>query len=162
MIVQYISWCSQKQETMALSSCGAEFMTATEVAKQDIWLQGLLEEVTEKTSRKVAIRIDNKSTIAFTKNHVFYGRIKYIRKRYHFIHECIENEQVDVQHILRTEQKADILTKVLGRIKFNEMREFVGIQDVVSGRSSKIFSWRHNTNTNKKHIELKALFIFIH
>ena len=34
-----ITWCSQKQEIVALSSCEAEFMAATEAAKQAIWLQ---------------------------------------------------------------------------------------------------------------------------
>ena len=33
-----ISWCSQKQEIVALSSCESEFMAATEAAKQAIWL----------------------------------------------------------------------------------------------------------------------------
>ena len=30
------------------------------------------------------------------------------------------------------EQRADILTKALGRIKFKEMRELVGVQDIVN------------------------------
>ena len=34
-----ISWCSMKQEIVSLSSCEAEFMAATEAAKQAIWLQ---------------------------------------------------------------------------------------------------------------------------
>ena len=76
------------------------------------------------------IRLDNKSAIALTKNPVFHGRSKHIHKRYHFIRECIENEQVDVQHIPGTEQKADILTKALGRIKFKEMKDLVGVQDL--------------------------------
>lgn len=66
-----ISWCSQKQETVALSSCEAEFVAATEAAKQDIWLQELLEEVTEKLCKRVVIHLDNKSAISLTRNHVF-------------------------------------------------------------------------------------------
>ena len=46
-----ITWCSQKQETVALSSCEAEFMAATEAAKQAIWLQELLEEIKSSRSR---------------------------------------------------------------------------------------------------------------
>ena len=42
----------------------------------------------------------------------------------------IENEQINVQHIPGVDQKADILTKALGRIKFKKMRELVGIQEV--------------------------------
>ena len=125
-----ITWCSEKQETVALSSCEAEFMAATEAAKQAIWLQDLLEEVTGQPRQKIVVRLDNKSAIALTKNPVFHGRSKHIHKRYHFIRECIENEQVDVQHVPGAEQKADILTKALGRIKFKEMKELVGVQDI--------------------------------
>ncbi|GJV57642.1 uncharacterized mitochondrial protein-like protein [Tanacetum coccineum] len=41
-----ITWCSQKQTTVALSSCEAEFMAATAAACQAIWLRELLAEVT--------------------------------------------------------------------------------------------------------------------
>ncbi|CAA7058194.1 unnamed protein product [Microthlaspi erraticum] len=125
-----ITWCSQKQETVALSSCEAEFMAATEAAKQAIWLQELLSEVTGKDCEKVVVRIDNKSAIALTKNPVFHGRSKHIHRRYHFICECVENEQVEVEHVPGDQQKADIFTKALGKIKFKEMRNLIGVQDV--------------------------------
>ncbi|GJS33928.1 uncharacterized mitochondrial protein-like protein [Tanacetum coccineum] len=41
-----ITWCSQKQTTVTLSSCEAEFMAATAAACQAIWLRELLAEVT--------------------------------------------------------------------------------------------------------------------
>ena len=125
-----ISWCSTKQEIVALSSCEAEFMAATEAAKQAIWLQELLSEVLGKACERVVIRVDNKSAIALTRNHVFHDRSKHIHRRFHFIRECVENEQVEVEHVPGNEQKADILTKSLGRIKFKEMRSLIGVQDV--------------------------------
>ena len=78
------------------------------------------------------MRIDNKSAIALTKNPVFHGRSKHIHKRYHFIRECIDNDQVIVEHVAGSIQKADVLTKALGRIKFKEMRELVGVKDILS------------------------------
>ena len=125
-----ITWCTQKQETVALSSCEAEFMAATEGAKQAIWLQELLGEVTGEACKKVRLLIDNKSAIALAKNPVFHGRSKHIHKRYHFIRECVENEQIEVEHVPGEEQKANLLTKALGRIKFKEMRELVGVQEL--------------------------------
>ncbi|XP_010473661.1 PREDICTED: uncharacterized protein LOC104753076 [Camelina sativa] len=98
----------QNQDTVALSSCKAEFMAGTEAARHAIWLQDLLEEVTCVSSEKVTIRVDNKSAIALTKNPVFY----------------------EVEHVLGHEQKADILTNALGRIKFKEMRELIGVKDL--------------------------------
>ena len=125
-----VSWCSQKQEIVAISSCEAEFMAATEAAKQAIWLQELLSEVVGETTKKVIIRVDNKSAIALTKNPVFHGRSKHIHRRFHFIRECVENEQVEVEHVPGNEQRADILTKSLGRLKFKEMRRLIGVLEV--------------------------------
>ena len=126
-----ITWCSQKQETMALCSCEAEFMAGTEVARQAIWLQDLLVEIMGDSGEKVIIRIDNQSAISLTRNPVFHGRSKHIHTRYHFIRECVEKGLIEVQHVPGHEQKADILTKALGRIKFKEMRDLIGVQDVV-------------------------------
>ncbi|KAG7594882.1 Ribonuclease H-like superfamily [Arabidopsis thaliana x Arabidopsis arenosa] len=125
-----ITWCSQKQQVVALSSCEAEFMTATEAAKQAIWLQELLAEVIGASCTRVSIRVDNKSAIALTKNPVFHGRSKHIHRKYHFIRECVENGQIEVEHVPGEEQKADILTKALGRIKFKEMRDLTSVQDL--------------------------------
>ncbi|XP_076935449.1 secreted RxLR effector protein 161-like [Bidens hawaiensis] len=41
-----IAWNTQKQSTVALSSCEAEFMAAALAACQALWLQGLLEDLT--------------------------------------------------------------------------------------------------------------------
>lgn len=122
-----IIWCSQKQEIMVLSSCEAEFMAATEAAKQAIWLQELLSEV---VSKKVTVKIDNKSAIALTKNTVFHCRSNHIHRKFHSIRECVENEHVEVEHIPGNEQRADILIKALGRVRFKEMRSFLGLHIV--------------------------------
>lgn len=127
-----ITWCSQKQDTVALSSCEAEFMAGTEAARQAIWLRDVLSEVTGLPREKVTIKIDNQSAIALTKNPVFHGRSKHIHSRYHFIRECVERELIEVEHVPGTEQKADILTKALGRVKFKEMRSFIGMQEVTT------------------------------
>lgn len=73
--------------------------------------------------------MDNKSAISLTKNPVFHGRSKHIHRRYHFIRECVERGQVDVEHVSGEKQKADILTKGLGKIRFKEMREYIGVQE---------------------------------
>ncbi|GJY42005.1 zinc finger, CCHC-type containing protein [Tanacetum coccineum] len=43
----HITWCTQKQPTVALSSCESEFMAATGAACQALWLKRLLSEITE-------------------------------------------------------------------------------------------------------------------
>ena len=125
-----ITWCSQKQQTVALSSCEAEFMAATEAAKQAIWLQDLLSEVTGKEQERTTILVDNKSAISLAKNPVFHRRSKHIQKRFHFIRECVEKDQIEVEFVRGEDQCADILTKALAKIKFNDMKKKIGVQDL--------------------------------
>ena len=49
------------------------------------------------------IRVDNKSAIALTKNHVFHRRSKHIHKRFHFIRERIEQDEIGVEHVTETD-----------------------------------------------------------
>ena len=115
---------------MALSSCEAEFMAATSAACQGIWLRGLLSEITGMEEKVVVLFVDNKSAIALMKNPVFHGRSKHINTRYHFIRECVERGQVQVEFVRGDLQRADILTKALARIKFKEMQELLGVEDL--------------------------------
>lgn len=66
-------------------------MAGTEAAKQAIWLQEFLSEITEQPCESVIIWKDNQSAITLTRNPIFHGRSKYIHRRYHFIRECVEN-----------------------------------------------------------------------
>nr|GEW73491.1 ribonuclease H-like domain, reverse transcriptase, RNA-dependent DNA polymerase [Tanacetum cinerariifolium] len=55
-----ISWSTQKQATIALSSCESEFIAAT----QALWLKRLRSKLTHSEEEKVTIKVDNKSAIA--------------------------------------------------------------------------------------------------
>ncbi|GKF21647.1 ribonuclease H-like domain, reverse transcriptase, RNA-dependent DNA polymerase [Tanacetum coccineum] len=123
-----ISWSTQKQATVALSSCKSEFIAAT----QALWLKRLLSKLTQSEEDKVTIRVDNKSAIALMKNPVFHGRSKHIDTKYHFIRECVEREGIQVEFVSAEYQKADIHTKSLPKIKFLTMRQLIGLKDLCS------------------------------
>ncbi|GKE05985.1 ribonuclease H-like domain, reverse transcriptase, RNA-dependent DNA polymerase [Tanacetum coccineum] len=95
-----ISWSTQKQATIALSSCESEFIAATAAATQALWLKRLLSKLTHSQEEKVTIQVDNKSAIALMKNPVFHGRSKHIDTKYHFIRECVEREDIRVEFVL--------------------------------------------------------------
>lgn len=59
-----VTWCSQKQETVTLSSCEAEYMAASAASCQTIWLCDLLKEITGTNLQEVMIKVDNTSAIA--------------------------------------------------------------------------------------------------
>jgi hypothetical protein len=122
-----VSWSSQKQRIVAMSSCEAEYIAAATAASQAVWLSRLLSEMIGGEAQKVKMRIDNQSAIELSKNPVHHERTKHIDLRYHFIRECVEEGKVDIEHVRTSNQLADILTKPLGRAQFTELRHKLGV-----------------------------------
>ncbi|BAF15572.2 Os04g0582400 [Oryza sativa Japonica Group] len=125
-----VSWQSVKQKVVALSSCEAEYIAATTAACQGVWLSQLLGEINQEEPDAFKLLIDNKSAIALSKNPVFHERSKHIATRYHYIRERVEDGSVHVEFVGTEGQIADILTKALGRTRFQELRSRIGVADV--------------------------------
>ena len=123
-----VSWQSIKQRVVALSSCEAEYIATTTAATQALWLSRLLGELLGRKVDVVELKVDSKSALALAKNPVFHDRSKHIRIKYHFIRDCLEEGSIKANHIATTDQLADILTKSLGKAKFQEMRRRIGLK----------------------------------
>ncbi|GKE28021.1 Toll/interleukin-1 receptor domain-containing protein, partial [Tanacetum coccineum] len=121
-----ISWSTQKQATVALSSCESEFIATTAATTQALWLKRLLSKLTHSQEEKVTIQVDNKSAITLMKNPVFHGRSKHIDTKYHFIRECVEREDIQVEFIFDPTRASKycgghpLALKVLGSSLLNE------------------------------------------
>ena len=74
--------------------------------------------------------IDNQSAIQLCKNPVFHGRSKHIETRFHFIRENVESGKVAVRHVKTDNQLADIMTKPIGRVRFQQLRLKIGIVNI--------------------------------
>ena len=122
-----ISWQSGKQKVVALSSCEAEYIAATTAAQQGIWLTRLLAELTGEDEAPAILKVDNKSAISLCKNPVYHDRSNHIEVRYHYIRQCVDEKKIIVEFTGMTEQLAGILTKSLGRVRFQELRVKIGI-----------------------------------
>ena len=70
---------------MTLSSIETKYVAATTVACQTVWMRRTISELQHEHNEPTQIFGDNKSTIAFSRNHVFHERSKHINTRYHFI-----------------------------------------------------------------------------
>lgn len=117
-----ITWVSQKQRCVDLSSCVAECIAATAIACHGVWLKKFTWEKNHMKQYAVVIYVDNESTINLARNPVFHGRSEHIDIRYHFIRECVEQGEIEIKHVRTEEQRADVLTKAMSTVKFEKMR----------------------------------------
>jgi hypothetical protein len=125
-----VTWTSQKQKIVALSSCEAEYVAGAAAACQGIWLSRLLGDLMGTKEAPVKLLMDNMSAIALSKNPVHHDRSKHIDTKYHFLRECIEEGKVEVDHVGTANQLADIFTKSLGRVRFQELRKALGVVEL--------------------------------
>ena len=72
--------------------------------------------------------MDNQSAIALSRNPVFHDRSKHIDVRYHFIWECVDEGGIVLSYTETEQQLADVLTKALGRVRFQKLRDMIGVQ----------------------------------
>ncbi|UYV78722.1 hypothetical protein LAZ67_16002545 [Cordylochernes scorpioides] len=72
-----ISWLSQKQISVSLSTTEAELVAASNTAKEVIWLNRLFSEISPLNEQPI-IKVDNASTIKLIKNPEFHKRTKHI------------------------------------------------------------------------------------
>jgi hypothetical protein len=116
-----ISWQSVKQQVVALSSCEVEYIVASSASAQALWLARLLSDLLGKEAEAVDLMVDNKSALVLAKNPVFHDHSKHNRVKYHFIRDCLEEGSVKAYCICTKDQLADLLTKSLRRIKFQQL-----------------------------------------
>ncbi len=121
-----VSWLSKKQSTVALSTAEAEYVALSQAAQECVWLRRLLSDLGMDVS-PVMILEDNQGAIAIAKNPVDHSRTKHIDIRYHYIRECVQNGQIQLQYCPTDDMKADILTKPLVRQKFVYLRSQIGL-----------------------------------
>eukprot|EP00253_Pinus_taeda_P036715 PITA_36715 len=72
------SWMSRKQDTIALSSAGAEYVATYEVSKEAMWLRKLLSDLFEGPMDPTVIHCDNTSCIRLAEDPIYYGKEKHI------------------------------------------------------------------------------------
>ncbi|KAL7137606.1 hypothetical protein ABFS83_10G104500 [Erythranthe nasuta] len=112
-----ISWKSQLQNIVALSTTEAECIAATDAMKKAIWLKGILREI-GFLKKNVTVFSDTQSGIQLCKNSVFHDRTKHIDIKYHFIHNIVEHGIIKLEKIPSQFNPADMSTKCLPLEKF--------------------------------------------
>ena len=126
-----VNWCSKRQLTVARSSTEAEYVALSAAAQESIWLRRLLCDFGFGKMLPTTLYEDNNGAIELSKNPKFHNRTKHIDVAYHFTRERVASNELSVVYCHTDEMVADVMTKGLGRIKFERFRGMMGVQRVL-------------------------------
>jgi hypothetical protein len=118
-----ITWSSKKQPSVALSSCEAEIMAASEACKEALYLRGFLGELGEGSTEPTSLSVDNKAAIDLAYNPEHHQRSKHIERRHFFVREVVESGRLVVPFVASADNLADFFTKSLDSKVFFPMRD---------------------------------------
>ena len=122
-----ISWKSQKQKSVALSTCEAEYMALATATQEARFLRQLFADMTAKDKDRVILHVDNQSAIALAKNPVHHQRSKHIDIKYHFVRSELQNNVIQLEYIPSECNVADVFTKPVSRVRLDRFVNIMGM-----------------------------------
>ncbi|GMI64726.1 cysteine-rich RLK (RECEPTOR-like protein kinase) 8 [Hibiscus trionum] len=124
-----ISWFSKKQNSVALSTTEAEYISLGSCCAQVKWMkqQILYYDIEVDT---IPLKCDNTSAICLTKNPIQHSITKHIEIRHHFIRDHVLKEDVVLEYVDTLNQLADIFTKPLNKERFWSLRRELGLTNL--------------------------------
>lgn len=122
-----VSWLTQKQPTVALSSTEAEYYALGMGICEAVWLRSLLKEIGHPCNSSTTIFEDNQSCIKVAEEPREHKRMKHIDVKYCFIRQAIAEKKISLKYIPTNDQVADIMTKGLGRVLFQKHRDSLNL-----------------------------------
>jgi hypothetical protein len=123
-----VSWASNKQNSLALSTAEVEYIVACHCCAQLLWMRQTLRDYGYKLS-KVPLLCDNESAIRMTDNPVEHSRTKDIDIGYHFLIDHQQKGDIKIVYVSTHNQLVDIFTKPLDEKTFSKLRNELNIID---------------------------------
>ncbi|KAG5040460.1 hypothetical protein JHK85_012936 [Glycine max] len=124
-----ISWSSKQQPILSNSNVEAKYRGVANVVSDSCWIRNLLLELHCPIEKATLVYCDNVSVIYLSDNLVQHQRTKHIEMDIHFIREKVARGEVRVLHVPSRYQIADIFTKGLPRVLFNDFRDSLSIRE---------------------------------
>ena len=121
-----ICWKSRKQDTVALSSTEAEYVSLSDSIRQLIWIRSLLGEIGFEIPT-VPLCGDNQGSLFMAQNPITESRSKHIDIKFHFIRQKIQEKIIQLYYEPTETNVADMLTKNLSPDKYRNCRDKLGL-----------------------------------
>ena len=121
-----ISWQSKLQKCVYLSTTEAEYIAATEAAKEMLWMKRFVSDL-GLSQLTYVIFCDGQSAINLGKNSMYNSRTKHIDVRYHWLRSTIEDQILQLKKIHTDENVDYMLTKVVSKEKLELCVKLAGM-----------------------------------
>ncbi|XP_031249939.1 secreted RxLR effector protein 161-like [Pistacia vera] len=128
-----VSWKSQLQRLVALSTTEAKYVAVTDAFKEAIWLQGILREA-KLLNGLVIVYSDSQSAIHLGKNLVYHERTKHVNVRYHFVRDMISRKELNLMKIPTKDNTVDMATKVVTLAKFKHCLNLLHVEQPIKAK----------------------------
>jgi hypothetical protein len=145
---------AKNQHQVSLSSTESEHRALMEETRETMSITNLLRELQLIFDGPTKIFCDIIGSIKLSKNPIFHSRTKHFEVHFHFTREKIQEGLIEVLHTPNHHQPADILTKPLGRLKFEKCCEILGVDPVVCLPSYSLPLAYHRSNDPNSQIFL--------
>ena len=97
-------------------------MSISLASQECVYLLSLVRSLGLDLDGPILLQGDNHGAIKLAQNTITHKRSKHIDIRHRFLRDLVEREVIQLQYIPTDQNIADILTKDLGRPKFNQFR----------------------------------------
>ncbi|KAL0412061.1 UNVERIFIED_CONTAM: Retrovirus-related Pol polyprotein from transposon TNT 1-94 [Sesamum latifolium] len=134
-----LKYLKRTQDTTADSTTEAEYIAASEAAKEAIWMKNYIQElgVVPSIAEPGVIFCDNNGAIAQAKEPRSHPHSKHILRRYHLIREMVSRGDCKTDRVSLAENTADPLTKPMLQVAHTQHLDKMGLRSMVIGfRSS--------------------------
>nr|GEV49026.1 retrotransposon protein, putative, Ty1-copia subclass [Tanacetum cinerariifolium] len=114
-----VVWKSSKQSTTAHHATKAEYIAASEAAKEAVWIRKFIDELGVVPSNNYPIKMncDNSAAIIMAKESGIQKGARHFKRKYHYVRECIETCEIDIVKVHTDDNLADPFTKALASPK---------------------------------------------
>ena len=120
-----VTWTSNKQHAIALSSTEAEYRGAVKGPCEVVWLRRILSDLQMQQTKPTPLFYDSQGVIKLAKNLVFHEHTKNVEVHCHFIRHLVEDGSIELQYCPIEDQIVDILTLQRMNVKVNNGQLYI-------------------------------------
>ncbi|GJS24735.1 hypothetical protein Tco_0453367 [Tanacetum coccineum] len=125
-----MNWKSAKQSTTVMSSTKAKYIAAAEASMEAVWMRKFIDglgDVVPSNKRPMEMLCDNEHAIAITNDLEILKGARHFQRKYHYIHEVIQEREIVFKKVHTYDNVADPFTKPIPFNKHYEHAMAIGI-----------------------------------